>query len=97
MTMFRNVSFGFSTLLQKHCNKKQETQKCILKLCGWKSPQGTYTPLWGVRLVQAERLQLLPLTLYSSRNWFIYWYSSVNRPLYKMVAFLIAWGRLMSL
>jgi len=38
----------FSTLLQKHCNKKQETQKCILKLCGWKYPQGTYTPLWGV-------------------------------------------------
>ena len=34
---------GVSTLLQKHYNKKQEIWKGILKFCGWKYPQGTYT------------------------------------------------------
>ena len=38
----------FSTLLQKHCNKKQETEECSLKLCGYIDNHGTYTPLWGV-------------------------------------------------
>ena len=37
----------FSTLLQKHCNKKQETEECILKLCGYIYHQGTYTPQAG--------------------------------------------------
>ena len=37
-----------STLLQKHCNKKQEIEECILKLYGYIYNQGTYTPLWGV-------------------------------------------------
>jgi len=36
-----------STLLQKYCNKKQETEECILKLCGYIYQQGTYTPLRG--------------------------------------------------
>ena len=45
-----------STLLQKHCNsvlyplegyKKQETEECILKLCGYIYHQGTYTPQAG--------------------------------------------------
>jgi len=39
----------FSILLQKHCNKKQETEEYILKLSGYMYHQGTYTPLWGVR------------------------------------------------
>ena len=38
---------SFSTLLQKHCNKKQETEENILKLCGYKYHQGTYTPQGG--------------------------------------------------
>ena len=38
---------GVSTLLQKHCNKKQETEECILKLCGYIYHQGTYTPQAG--------------------------------------------------
>ena len=38
----------FSTLLQKHCNKKQETEEYILKLCGYIGHHGSYTPLWGV-------------------------------------------------
>ena len=37
----------FSTLLQKHCNKKQETKECILKLFGYIYHQGTYTPQAG--------------------------------------------------
>ena len=32
-----------STLLQKHCNKKQETEECKLKLCGYIYHKGTYT------------------------------------------------------
>ena len=40
----------FSTLLQKHCNKKQETKECILKLCGYIYHQGTYTPQVSDRL-----------------------------------------------
>ena len=40
---------GISTLLQKHCNKKQETEECTLKLYGYIYHQGTYTPLWGAR------------------------------------------------
>jgi len=32
-----------STLLQKHCNKKQETVEYMLKLCGYIYYQGTYT------------------------------------------------------
>ena len=38
---------AISTLLQKHCNKKQETEECILKLCGYIYHQGTYTPQAG--------------------------------------------------
>ena len=38
---------GVSTLLQKHYNKKQETEECILKLCGYIYHQGTYTPQAG--------------------------------------------------
>jgi len=38
---------GVSTLLQKHCNKKQQTEECILKLCGYICHQGTYTPQAG--------------------------------------------------
>ena len=38
---------GVSTLLQKPCNKKQETEECILKLCGYLYHQGTYTPQAG--------------------------------------------------
>jgi len=38
------TSVFFSTLLQKHCNKKQEIEECILKLCGYIYHQGTYTP-----------------------------------------------------
>ena len=38
---------GVSTLLQKHCDKKQETEECILKLCGYIYHQGTYTPQAG--------------------------------------------------
>ena len=37
----------FSTLLLKHCNKKQETEECILKLYGYIYQQGTYTPQAG--------------------------------------------------
>jgi len=52
-----------SILLQKHCNKKQKTEYCILKLCGLKYHHGTYTlqagseegagylPFTGVRLL----------------------------------------------
>ena len=36
-----------STLLQKHCDIKQETEECILKLCGYIYHQGTYTPQAG--------------------------------------------------
>jgi ribosomal protein L37AE/L43A len=43
---FRYVEF--STLLQKHYNKIQETEQCNLKLCGYTYHQGTYTPSWGV-------------------------------------------------
>ena len=32
-----------STLLQNYCNKKQETEECILKLCGYIYRQSTYT------------------------------------------------------
>ena len=32
----------FSTLLQKSCHKKQETEECILKLCRYFYPPGTY-------------------------------------------------------
>ena len=32
-----------STLLQNYCNKKQETEECIFKLCGYIYHQGTYT------------------------------------------------------
>jgi len=32
-----------STLLQKHCNKKQETEEYILKLSGYIYHQGIYT------------------------------------------------------
>ena len=39
--------FAFSTLLQKHCNKKQELEECVLKLCGYTYHQGTYTALSG--------------------------------------------------
>jgi len=35
--------FNVSTLLQKHCNKKQETEECKLKLCGYIYHHGTYT------------------------------------------------------
>jgi len=38
-----------STLLRKHCNKKQETEEGILKLCGYIYHQGIYTPWWGAR------------------------------------------------
>jgi hypothetical protein len=38
---------GVSTLPQKHCNKKQETAECVLRLCGYIYYQSTYTPLWG--------------------------------------------------
>ena len=38
---------GVSTLLQKHCNKKQETEECNLKLFGYLEHQGTYTPQAG--------------------------------------------------
>jgi len=48
MSLNMSNTLLISTLLQKHCNKKQETQKCILKLCGWKYPQGTYTPQVGI-------------------------------------------------
>ena len=34
----------FSTLRQKHCNKKQEIEECGLKLSGYIYNQGTYTP-----------------------------------------------------
>jgi len=40
------IEFHFlaiSTLLQKHCSKKQETEECNLKLCGYVYHQGTYT------------------------------------------------------
>jgi len=43
----------FSTLLQKHRNKKQETEECILKICGYIYHHGTYIPLWGVRHTSA--------------------------------------------
>ena len=39
---------NISTLLQKHCNKKQETEEFGLKLCGYIDHHGTYTLLWGV-------------------------------------------------
>ena len=41
----KNITF--STLLQKHCNKKQETEECILKIGGYIYHQGTYTPEAG--------------------------------------------------
>ena len=43
--------FVISTLLQKQCNKKQETEKCDLKLCGYIYHQGTYTSLWGAKII----------------------------------------------
>ena len=49
---------GVSTLLQKHYNKKQEIWKGILKFCGWKYPQGTYTHKWLMKRV----LAFLPFT-----------------------------------
>jgi len=33
----------FSTLSLNFCNKKQETEECFLKLCGYIYHQGTYT------------------------------------------------------
>jgi len=36
-----------STLLLKHCHKKQETEECNLKICGYIYLQGTYTPQAG--------------------------------------------------
>jgi hypothetical protein len=39
-----------STLFQKHCNKKQETEEYILKLYGYTYHQGTYTPHVSDRL-----------------------------------------------
>jgi len=38
---------GVSTLLLKHCHKKQETEECNLKICGYIYLQGTYTPQAG--------------------------------------------------
>jgi len=49
-TPFNIVGFlgeRISTLLQKHCNKKQETDECILKLSGYIYHQGTNTPPVG--------------------------------------------------
>ena len=37
---------GVNTLLQKYL-EKHETEECILKLCGYLQPQGTYTPQVG--------------------------------------------------
>jgi len=39
-----------STSLQKHCNKKQETEESILRLHGYIYYQGTYTPQVSDRL-----------------------------------------------
>ena len=47
-----------STLLQKHCNKKQEPEECKLKLCGYIYHQGTYTHQAGTE----ESAEFLPLT-----------------------------------
>jgi len=51
--MKRGLAFlpftGVSTLLQNFCHKKQETEECSLKWCGYIDHHGTYTPLWGVR------------------------------------------------
>ncbi len=41
--------FVFSTLLPKSCYKKQEKYVFDFKSKFYKHPQGTYTPLWGVR------------------------------------------------
>ena len=37
------TQLSLSTLLQKHCNKKQETEEGILKICGYIYHHGTYT------------------------------------------------------
>ena len=42
----------FSTLLQKHCNKEQETEECNLKLCGYHTPK----VLIPIRLVMKREL-----------------------------------------
>jgi hypothetical protein len=49
---------GVITLLQKHCNTKQETEECKLKLCGYIYHQGTYTHRAGTEKMQ----EFLPLT-----------------------------------
>jgi len=64
---FRYVEF--STLLQKHYNKIQETEQCNLKLRGYTYHQGTYTPLWGVRYELAlQELQIISLLKRHSRG-----------------------------
>jgi len=47
LCLFFGTTYTISTFLQKHCNKKQETEECILKLCGYIYHQGTYTPQVG--------------------------------------------------
>jgi signal peptidase II len=48
------LSSLISTLLRKHCNKKQENKEFLLKLYTCLHHQGTYTPLWGVRIVNRK-------------------------------------------
>jgi hypothetical protein len=48
----------FSTLLQKPFRKKQETEECVLKLCGYIYHQGTYTRQAGTE----KGVDFLPFT-----------------------------------
>jgi len=45
--IFKKPISVFSTLFRNICYKKQETEGCVLKICGSKYHHGTYTPLWG--------------------------------------------------
>jgi hypothetical protein len=47
-------------------HKKQETEECILKLCGYKYHHGTCTPLWGVKLTPINGKK--SCTLFSTRS-----------------------------